>query len=48
MIRRRNIYKITEKLTDLVKSFTKKIADLNEKIIRWCNNQKPVEILRLH
>lgn len=48
MIRRRNIYKATQILIDLVKSFTKKIVDLNEKIVRWCSEQNPLEVLRQH
>lgn len=48
MIRRRNIYKATQLLIDLVKSFTKKIVDLNDKIIRWCSEQNPLEVLRQH
>jgi hypothetical protein len=46
MIRRRNIYKATQLLTDLAKSFTKKIVDLNDKIIRWCSEQNPLKVLK--
>jgi len=48
MIRRRNIYKATHLLIDLVKSFTQKIVDLNDKIIRWCSEQNPLDIFRQH
>lgn len=44
----RAVYKATEKLFDLVKSFTQKIVDLNDKIIRWCSEQNPMEVLRQH
>lgn len=42
---RRNVYIATEKLLDLVKSFTKSIVDMNAKIIKWCN-ENPVQKLR--
>ncbi len=48
MIRRRNIYKATQLLIDLAKSFIQKIVDLNEKIIRWCSENNPLEVLRQH
>lgn len=44
----RAIYKATDKLFDLVQSFTKKIVDLNDKIIRWCSEQNPLDTLRQH
>lgn len=43
--RRRNIYIATQKLLDLVKSFTKSITDMNAKIIDWCK-QNPIQKLR--
>lgn len=42
----RAIYKATDKLLSLVKSFSEGIADMNEKIIWWCKNQNPVQTLR--
>lgn len=48
MIRRRNIYKATQLLIDLAKSFIQKIVDLNEKIIAWCSEKKPVDRLKEH
>ena len=44
----RAVYKATEKLFDLVKSFTKKIVDLNDKIVRWCSEQNPLDTIRQH
>lgn len=44
----RAVYKATSKLFDLVKSFTQKVVDLNEKIIMWCSQQDPIELLRSH
>jgi hypothetical protein len=43
--RRRNIYTASQKLLDLVKSFTKSIVDMNAKIIEWCKIN-PVQKLR--
>lgn len=39
-------YKATTKLFDLVKSFAKSIENMNEKIIDWCKNQKPFDLMR--
>lgn len=44
--RRRNIFRATQKLFDMVASFTESIKDMNEKIIGWCKNQNPVQTLR--
>lgn len=44
--RRRYLYVATEKLMDLVKSFTTSIENMNEKIVNWCKKQNPVSILR--
>lgn len=44
--RRRNIWVATDKLSDIVKSFTDSISDMNEKIIWWCKNQNPIQTLR--
>lgn len=46
MIRRRNIYRATQLLIDLVKSFTQKVVDLNEKIIAWCSDKNPIDRLK--
>lgn len=43
--KRRNIWRVTSKLLDLVKSFTKSILDMNAKIIDWCK-QNPIQKLR--
>lgn len=42
----RAIYKATDKLLDLVRTFTESVKDMNEKIITWCKNQNPVQTLR--
>mgnify|MGYP003419491991 FL=1 len=44
--RRRNIWIATDRLLELVKSFSEAIADMNDKIISWCKNQNPVQTLR--
>lgn len=44
--RRRNIWKATQALLSLVQSFSESIKDMNEKIVNWCKNQNPVQILR--
>ena len=44
----RAVYKATEKLFDLVKSFTKKIVDLNDKIVEWCKKQDIRSTLSSH
>lgn len=44
--RRRNIFIATQKLFDMVASFTESIKDMNEKIIGWCKTQNPVQTLR--
>lgn len=44
----RAVYRATSKLFDLIKSFTQKIVDLNDKIISWCASQNPADILRQH
>lgn len=43
---RRNLYKATTKLFALVKSFAKSIENMNEKIIDWCKNQRPFDLIR--
>lgn len=48
MIRRRNIYRATQILIDLVKSFTQKVVDLNEKIIAWCSQQNLIKAFKDH
>lgn len=47
-VRKRNIFIATEKLTDLLKTFTKKIVDLNDKIIEWCKKQDIRSTLSSH
>lgn len=47
-VRKRNIFIATEKLTDLLKTFTKKIVDLNDKIIKWCGKQDILKVLWQH
>lgn len=44
----RAVYKATEKLFDLLKTFTRKIQDMNNRIINWCKEQNPYEILSSH
>lgn len=44
----RAIYKATDKLIDLVKSFVQKVVDLNDKIIQWCSEQDPIATLKAH
>lgn len=44
--RRRNIFIATQKLFDIVASFTESIKDMNDKIFTWCKKQNPVQILR--
>ena len=44
--RRRNIFRATQKLFDIVASFTESIKDMNEKIVSWCKSQNPIQTLR--
>lgn len=44
--RRRNIFIATQKLFDIVASFTESIKEMNEKIVSWCKNQNSVQTLR--
>ena len=44
--RRRNIFRATPKLLDMVATFTESIKDMNEKIIGWCEKQNPIQTLR--
>lgn len=44
--RRRNIFVATQKLFDMVASFTESINEMNEKIVSWCKEQNPVQTLK--
>lgn len=42
----RAIYNATQKLLDLVRSFTESIKDMNERIVKWCKEQNPTKTLK--
>jgi len=44
----RAVYTATQKLLDLIKTFTRKIHDMNSRIVQWCKMQNPSEILSSH